>query len=121
MRKFSNPWIGILAASLVFGLIHVNPIQVFYATMLGIVFGWIYYRTGNLMPVVIGHVLNNSLAAMMMYFGLDAEEKALSASSEITLLIVSSVAAVVTAWLINRIQQDIIPWYDATDKQQATE
>lgn len=121
MRKFSNPWVGILAASLVFGLIHVNPIQVFYATMLGIVFGWIYYRTGNLMPVVIGHVLNNSLAAMMMYFGLDAEEKALSASSEITLLLVSSVAAVVTAWLINRIQQDIIPWYDATDEQQATE
>lgn len=116
MRKYKNPWVGILVASFVFGLIHMNPIQVFYATMLGVVFGWIYYRTGSLMPVVIGHVLNNSLAAMMMYSGLDAEERALSYSSEVTILIVSSVVAVVVAWLINKKQPAVpVPWSDASD------
>ena len=69
MRRY-KPWVAILAAALVFGVFHWNPVQVLYATLLGAVFGWIYYRTGSLLSVIVGHVLNNSLAtAMMLAFG----------------------------------------------------
>jgi membrane protease YdiL (CAAX protease family) len=44
----------------------MNPQQVVYATLLGIIFGWIYYRTRSLLPVIAGHVLNNSIAVVSM-------------------------------------------------------
>ena len=66
MRRCSNPWTAIVVSALVFGVIHMNPVQVVYATLLGLVLGWIYYRTRSLLPVIVGHVLNNSVAVASM-------------------------------------------------------
>ena len=66
MRRCSNPWTAIVASALIFGVIHMNPVQVVYATLLGLVLGWIYYRTRSLLPVIAGHVLNNSVAVASM-------------------------------------------------------
>lgn len=66
MRTSSNPWIGIIVTALIFGIVHMNPQQIVYATLLGVVFGWIYYRTRSLLPVITGHVLNNSIAVISM-------------------------------------------------------
>lgn len=66
MRRCSNAWTGIIVTALIFGAIHMNPQQVVYATLLGIIFGWIYYRTRSLLPVIAGHVLNNSIAVASM-------------------------------------------------------
>ncbi|MBR2638621.1 MAG: CPBP family intramembrane metalloprotease [Bacteroidaceae bacterium] len=119
MRRFSNPWVGIIIASLIFGAIHMNPIQVFYATMLGLVFGWIYYRTGSLVPVVIGHVLNNSMAAATMFFGLEEEEMAASFSAELVMAISAAVVAVVMAYFINKLQPSVPkPWHAAGEELQ---
>lgn len=69
LRRY-KPWIAIVCAGLMFGIIHWNPIQTAYATLLGIIFGWIYYRTGSLLSVIVGHILNNSIAsAVMLLFG----------------------------------------------------
>ena len=46
----------------------MNPVQTVYATLIGVIFGWIYYRTGSLLSVVAGHVLNNSMAAITLFF-----------------------------------------------------
>ena len=64
MRYFGRPWLAIILSALVFGIFHMNPVQIVYATLLGIVLGWIYYRTGSLLSVIVGHVLNNSLAVV---------------------------------------------------------
>ena len=69
MRRY-KPWVAIFVAALVFGVFHWNPVQVLYATLLGAVFGWIYYRTGSLLSVIVGHVLNNTIATVaMLLFG----------------------------------------------------
>ena len=81
MRFFGRPWPAIIVAALVFGIIHWNPVQVVYATLLGIVFGWIYYRTGSLMSVIVGHVLNNSLAVLTTVAFSAADEQAVANSS----------------------------------------
>jgi membrane protease YdiL (CAAX protease family) len=67
MRRY-NPWTGIVCAALIFGIIHMNPVQTVYAALIGVIFGWIYYRTGSLLSVVAGHVLNNSMAALTLFF-----------------------------------------------------
>ena len=81
MRFFGRPWPAIIVAALVFGIIHWNPVQVVYATLFGLVLGWIYYRTGSLLSVIVGHVLNNSLAVMTTVAFSTADEQAVANSS----------------------------------------
>lgn len=78
MRKVRSPWVAIVVASLIFGVFHMNPVQIVYATLLGVILGWIYYRTGSLMSVIVGHVLNNTIATVT--------ELALGAEAEVELL-----------------------------------
>jgi len=35
---------------------------------LALMFAWIYQRTGSIVPNVVGHALNNSVAFMALYF-----------------------------------------------------
>jgi membrane protease YdiL (CAAX protease family) len=48
--------------ALIFGLIHLNPWQFFYAFYLGAWLGWVYVRTRSIWPCVAGHAVNNGLA-----------------------------------------------------------
>lgn len=75
MRFFGRPWPAIIIGALVFGIIHWNPVQIVYATLFGIVLGWIYYRTGSLMSVIVGHVLNNTFAVITTVLGSSGEEE----------------------------------------------
>lgn len=120
MRRFNNPWVGIVLASIIFGVIHINPIQVFYAFCLGMVLGWLYYRTGSLMPSIIGHVLNNSLAAFTMYLGIEDTEIMLEVerSTEVISFILLAVVAVVMLYFINKKQPVVpVPWRAVGDEE----
>lgn len=72
-----RPWTAILVSSLIFGVVHMNPAQIPFAFLLGMMFGWLYYRTGSLLPGIIGHVLNNSVATanMLLYGDVTIEEQ----------------------------------------------
>ena len=117
MRKY-NPTVGIVVAALVFGLIHMNPIQIFYAFCLGLVFGWMYYRTRSLMPVIIGHVLNNSRAVVTMIMGAEEEDAVMSPAEKIAIIGGSLLAALALMHLINRLQPAVpVPWKGVEDTE----
>ena len=65
-RKGMKPMYAILIASAVFGIVHMNPIQIPFAFAIGMIFGWLYYRTGSVVPGMIGHFINNSIATIQM-------------------------------------------------------
>ncbi len=67
LRGGINKWVAIIASALVFGIIHLNPAQVPFAAAMGIIFGIIYYKTGNIVIPCILHILNNSVAVWQMY------------------------------------------------------
>lgn len=127
MRCFNNPWVAILAAALVFGVFHLNPVQVVYATLLGIVFGWIYYRTRSLLSVIVGHVLNNTLATVFMLFfpeeeNLDAlvgeSSLAMGCASEIVTFLVFAALSIFFAVKLHRMLPSAPrPWSDVCDKK----
>ncbi|MBR6538939.1 MAG: CPBP family intramembrane metalloprotease [Bacteroides sp.] len=66
LKQGKRPSTAILISALVFGLIHINPAQVPFAFAIGLVFGWLYYRTGSMVPGIIGHFINNSIACIQM-------------------------------------------------------
>ena len=61
LRWNISPWYAIIASSIMFGLIHLNPAQIPGAIILGIVMAWMCYRTRSLIPGIIIHITNNTL------------------------------------------------------------
>ena len=57
-----RPWVAILQSALLFGVFHMNPVQTVSAGLMGIVVGWLYYRTKSLLLCIVLHALNNLLA-----------------------------------------------------------
>ena len=53
---------AVLYSALIFGVIHIMPLQVVNAFLAGILLGWIYWKTRSLWIVMILHILNNYLA-----------------------------------------------------------
>ena len=103
MRLFGRPWPAIIVAALVFGIFHFNPVQIVYATLLGIVFGWIYYRTGSLLSVIVGHVLNNSLAVVTtIVFGAGEEQAVAESSIGITGFLLFALLSLYLATQLNK-------------------
>ena len=60
-----RPWTAICLSALLFALIHVNPAQLPHAFAVGLLFGWMYYRTGSILPSMAYHWANNSVAYVM--------------------------------------------------------
>lgn len=50
-----------------FGIIHLNPAQIPFAFVMGVIFGVIYYKTGSLVISSICHIINNSMSVYMLY------------------------------------------------------
>ena len=65
-RNISVPT-AILVSALLFGLMHMNPAQVFFAAAMGIMLGILYWRSGNILWPIILHVLNNSVACLQVW------------------------------------------------------
>ena len=68
---------AILFSAIAFGLFHLNPEQFFYATLLGLVFGYVYLRTGKLWICWLLHSLFNVFGGLIpsllfQYAGYDA-------------------------------------------------
>lgn len=58
LRK-TTPWKGIVFSGLLFGALHVIPVHVFFASLVGFALGYVYYRTRSLGLVILIHFLNN--------------------------------------------------------------
>lgn len=66
LRNNVNTWAAIIGSGIAFGLIHANPAQIPFAAAMGVVLGYIYYKTGNIIVPSIIHIINNSTAVYMM-------------------------------------------------------
>ncbi|MCR5366499.1 MAG: CPBP family intramembrane metalloprotease [Prevotella sp.] len=61
-----SPWGAIAISALFFSLIHMNPAQMPHAFVIGLLLGWMYWRTGSILPCMAYHWANNS-AAYVIY------------------------------------------------------
>lgn len=66
LRRGTAPWTAIIVSALAFSAAHLNLAQGLYALPLGILFGIIYYRTGNIVLTSLLHILNNGIAVLML-------------------------------------------------------
>lgn len=62
LSSLRSPWVAIALSALCFSLVHANPAQMPHAFLIGILMGWMYYRTGSILPGVLLHWVNNTAA-----------------------------------------------------------
>lgn len=55
-------WMAILLSALLFGAVHGNVPQFLHAALTGLLLGWLYYRTDSIVPGIVLHWVNNTIA-----------------------------------------------------------
>lgn len=60
-----NHWVAILISAAIFGVVHANLAQFVNALLMGLLLGWMYYRTGSLVPGILLHWVNNTMAYVL--------------------------------------------------------
>ena len=60
-----NHWVAIIISAALFGLAHFNAAQFINALLMGLLLGWMYYRTGSLVPGILLHWVNNTMAYVL--------------------------------------------------------
>ena len=53
---------ALLISALLFGAVHGNVQQFVHATLMGLLLGWMYYRTNSIVPGIVFHWINNTAA-----------------------------------------------------------
>ena len=66
LLKNYAPWLAITISSLLFGALHVNPIQFVSASLGGLFLGWVYYKSKNLVYCAIIHLVINLTGFFML-------------------------------------------------------
>jgi membrane protease YdiL (CAAX protease family) len=71
MRKIflgtQNIHVAIWLSAFIFALIHFQFYGILPRMMLGVLFGYLYYWTGNIWVPIFAHIFNNGLAVITMY------------------------------------------------------
>lgn len=64
LKMRCRPWIAILISAIIFASFHGFGVPFVTAMLFGILVGWLYWRTGSIIPGIIIHITNNSLTAI---------------------------------------------------------
>jgi membrane protease YdiL (CAAX protease family) len=67
LARMKPVW-AIVVSALFFALIHMNPWQALNAFILGLVMGYVYYKTGSLLLTMLIHFVNNGTAVILSQF-----------------------------------------------------
>jgi uncharacterized protein len=67
LRATKNPHIAIWVSAIVFSAFHIQFFGFFPRMLLGALFGYLYYWSGNLWIAVIAHFVNNGTQVIAMY------------------------------------------------------
>ncbi len=62
-RKYGEV-VAIVYSALAFGIFHCNLYQIFYAFALGLIFGYVYIKTGNVVLTIIMHMAINGTSSI---------------------------------------------------------
>ena len=63
--KPERRWLMITFSAVLFAVAHMNPAQIIHPLLIGLLLGWMYERTGSIIPGVAYHWANNTAAYLL--------------------------------------------------------
>ncbi|WP_375758322.1 type II CAAX prenyl endopeptidase Rce1 family protein [Corallococcus exercitus] len=61
----ASPWRALIITSVVFSAFHLDPVGFLARAELGLLFGWLFLRTGSLWPGIAAHAANNIVSSVL--------------------------------------------------------
>ena len=100
IARWGAKW-GIALAAIMFGLIHMDPVQTPDMILLGCYLGWVAYRTGSTRTSILCHLINNAVAVGLAFLRPDSPEDARAATTPQKLIMLAVGLAICTlfSWL----------------------
>lgn len=95
-------WAGILISAAIFSIIHVNPAQMIFAFPAGVLFGWIYCKTGSLLVPICIHIMNNSMAVISVHMGVEEQPFVFNMETALTLVACAVISVPLIMWMNRR-------------------
>lgn len=91
LKKYGEGF-AIITSSLIFGIMHGNFEQIPFATMVGLILGYIYIKTGSIWICVLVHGANNAISVILSYL-----ENVMSANMQNILYLIYLVVVMLAA------------------------
>ena len=79
--------LAVVISALLFSIAHLNPAQMPHAFLLGLLLGWVFVRTGSVVPGIIIHGVNNLTVYIIASSVPGIEDMSLADSAAFSLLI----------------------------------
>ena len=67
MRRIANPWVALLISAAIFSFVHLQFDGFLPRMFLGLLLGWLYWRTHNFWVPAAAHFFNNGLQVVGQY------------------------------------------------------
>lgn len=97
-----GPVIGIVASSLLFAVFHLDPVHVVAVLPLGLFLGCVAWRSGSLLPAMLGHFVNNAVSVVTVVLApADADSLSPAMDNFLTLVLIGGAVGffmLVYAW-----------------------
>lgn len=77
LKSRCRPWLAILITAIVFALFHMSLVKIISTFGFGIIIGWLYWRTGSIIPGIVIHIVNNSLCIVFAFKDLSIDSLAI--------------------------------------------
>ncbi|MDE5890221.1 MAG: CPBP family intramembrane metalloprotease [Bacteroidales bacterium] len=104
LQKISPVW-AIVISSAFFAVIHMNPWQAIPAFALGMLFGYVYYRTGSLKLTMLMHCVNNTFCLAIGHVDQFKDaESFLDVMSPVKYWLIFALCAIMIIYFIYRMQ-----------------
>lgn len=93
---------GVVAVSIVFGLLHGNFSQFIFAFLIGLILGFVTVKTDSIVPAVFIHALNNGFSVLQYLVLYVADENAANMVTVGVYLLWIAVGALATLYLFSK-------------------
>ena len=99
-------WLALPLSAMVFAVFHMSPLTFLGLTLGGIIYGWLFWRTKSLIPSMICHIVNNTIAvcaeAVILYFT-GSTETSTTPTIDVIIIVIAIALVLFTLTLINRL------------------
>lgn len=80
LRKYGKGF-AVAAIAIIFGLVHGNIVQFIFASLIGVILGYVTVKTDNILPAIFIHAFNNGMSVLVNVLkfatgGKDVDQKA---------------------------------------------
>jgi Predicted metal-dependent membrane protease len=103
---------SIIVSAVLFGILHLNPLQSINAAILGIALGWLFLKTGSLWVCIFFHSLNNGLSTVLYH----VSTKYNISDAQILFIAVPAIIAGIAAFVLLKRQPDEL-WEITKEKE----